>query len=374
MFLDRVVAEANAPTYSWVDSTMGRGIVGGSLKKQEAEIEAVANLAVRVLQGEHTDKIPVAFVDVNSTQIDWRQLSRWNIDVARVPANAVVLFKEPSAFERYRSVVLGALGLVLAQAGLITLLLLQNGQRRRAEAALRTSYDRIKDLGGRLLLAQDSERFRIAQELHDDVGQQLAMLAIDLELIAGTSSDAPGDCEPLLTETLARARAVSQSVRDLSHRLHPEALQAVGLISAVRRLSREFSRPNLAITFTDRDVPNALSPSITLCLYRIAQEALLNIVKHSGANHVTIQLIGAEDHLVLRIEDDGRGYEPETVSGKGLGLVTMAERAEAAGGKLNIVSRPQAGTRLQVFVPTRHRSSPESPVSRVRPEVMASVP
>src|SRR5262249_15795777 len=152
----------------------------------------VARFAVRVLRGEPADTIPVSTANLNVVQVDWRQLRRWGIGEARVPVGTVIRFREPSLWERYRGYMLGIAALMAAQPGLIRVLRVQGARRRQAEtevrssqAKLRDSYEHIRDLGRRLLMAQEAERSRIARELHDDVGQQLALLAIDLELIGG---------------------------------------------------------------------------------------------------------------------------------------------------------------------------------------------
>jgi signal transduction histidine kinase len=216
---------------------------------------------------------------------------------------------------------------------------------------LRASYERIRDLGGRLLMAQEAERTRIARELHDDVGQQLALLAIDLEIIRGTEPEFEAETGALLHETLNRARQVAKSVHDLSHRLHPEKLHLLGLVPALSAIQREFSRPNLNLTFEHQNVPAELPHDVILCLFRITQEALQNIVKHSAAREVSIDLIGTECDLLLTIVDDGMGFEDETARNKGLGLISMGERLDAIGGSLTIRTRPGAGTRLEVSVP-----------------------
>ena len=189
-YLDRLAAIANAPIYCWVDSAMDHGIVGGSLKSQKAEADAIGSLALRVLGGEQADSIPVSVSDLNVRQVDWRQLKRWGISEARVPAGTLVRFRQSSVWESYKIYILGAIGLVLAQTALIAGLLVHRTRRRQAEeqvrggqAELRTSYERIRDLGSRLLNAQETERSRIARELHDDISQQVAVLAIDLELL-----------------------------------------------------------------------------------------------------------------------------------------------------------------------------------------------
>ena len=357
-YTNRIAEIANAPTYAWVDSTMGRGIVGGSLKNQEAETTALAGLAVRVLRGEPADSLPVSFANLNVPQVDWRQLRRWGISEARVPAGTLIRFREPTAWDRYHNYIVGAVLLLLTQSALIALLLVQGVRRRQAEALvhrgqaqLRASYDRIRDLGGRLLMAQEAERTRIARELHDDVGQQLALLAIDLEIIRGTEPEFEIETGALLHEALNRARQVAKSVHDLSHRLHPEKLHLLGLVPALNAIQREFSLPNLNLTFEHQNVPAELPHDVILCLFRITQEALQNIVKHSAAREVSIDLIGTENDLLLTIVDDGMGFEGETAKNKGLGLISMGERLDAIGGSLKIRTRPGAGTRLEVSVP-----------------------
>ena len=189
-YLDRVAAIANAPTYSWVDSAMGHGIIGGSVKSQDAEVSAVAGLALRVLHGERADSISPAEMDLNVRQVDWRQLRRWNIRESRVPAGTRIVFREPGLWDRYKLYLLGGIVLVLAESALIAGLLTQARRRRRVEehmrdklAELRTSDERIRDLNRRLVSAQDTERSSLARELHDNIGPQMALLTVDLELL-----------------------------------------------------------------------------------------------------------------------------------------------------------------------------------------------
>ena len=193
-YLERVAAVARAPTYTWVDAVMDHGIVGGSLLDRQAMMEAVANLAIRVLQGEQADSIPMSSPDLHVSQVDWRQLRRWGISEARVPAGTLVRFRELSAWDRYKAYILSCSALLLAQTALITALLVQRSRRRHAEdrvrgsqAELRTSYERLRDLGARLLNAQETERSRIARELHDDIGQQMTLLMIDSRAVARRS-------------------------------------------------------------------------------------------------------------------------------------------------------------------------------------------
>ena len=358
-YIDRLAAVANAPIYCWVDSAMDHGIVGGSLKSQVAQTAAVGALGVRVLNGERADSIPLSAPDLNSTEVDWRQLRRWGITEARVPAGTLIKFRNPSVWDRYKVYILGATAVLLAQAILIAGLLVQRERRRRAEVQLqasqdklRTSYERIRDLGGRLLDAQEGERSRIARELHDDIGQKMAVLTIDLQLLNQCGPARLTDAERLATGALNRAHAISKSVRALSHRLHPENLRLVGLIAALGRLQRELSSAEVAVTLSHDRVPASLPDDLTLCLFRVAQEAVRNAVAHSRAGEVSIRLMGNDDGLIMTVADNGIGFD---VDGKraGVGLISMGERAEQAGGTLQVRSRRGGGTHVEVSVPFR---------------------
>ena len=354
-YVDRVAAAANAPTYSWVDSTMGHGVVGGSLYSQRDASIQVGELALRVLRGERADSIPVATLDLNANYVDWRQLRRWNINEARVPAGAIVRFREPGVWDRYRFYILGALALLLVQSALIAGLLIQKAHRQRAErnlwksqSALSTSYERLRDLGGRLLTAQETERSRIARELHDDISQQVSLLAIDLSLIR---RDVQGRSNELIHEAIVRAQGIVKSVHDLSHRLHPAKLRLIGLVPALRELQRELSHAEIPITFTDERVPEILPNDLTLCLFRIAQEALQNAIKHGRARTIAMHLEGGDSSLTLTVVDDGAGFDVNGTWGRGLGLVSMTERLESIGGRMSIHSSPGAGTSIEVDAP-----------------------
>jgi signal transduction histidine kinase len=353
-YIDRVAAAANAPTYCWVDAALNHGILGGNLYNQSEAIRLTGELALRVLRGERADSIAVSAIDVNSNQVDWRQLRRWGIDEARVPAGTVIKFREHTIWDRYKPHILTAVALLIAQSGLIALLLVQRRQRHRAEVELRrsqwnlqASYDRIRDLGSRLLKAQETERSRIARELHDDINQQLALLTMDLEVMRGA---ARGDAGRLSDEALLRAREIARSVHDLSHRLHPAKLRLIGLVPALEALRVELSHSGTAIAFTHEQVPSTLSPDLTMCLFRVVQEALHNAIKYSKASHVSVHLARSPNGLTLSVVDDGVGFDVDAVWAKGLGLVSMRERLEAIGGALEIRSTPGLGTRVEATV------------------------
>jgi PAS domain S-box-containing protein len=227
-------------------------------------------------------------------------------------------------------------------------------ERRRAEESLRESQRELRALTGRLLQAQETERRRIARELHDDLNQSLSLLAVELDLLgqAPPGAEAAELCGRL-DELSARVKQLSSAVHDLSHNLHPSKLEQLGLVAGVRGLCKEQVQAHgLEVEFNHRRMPPSIPDDTVLCLYRIAQEALRNVIKHSGARHVRVELSGSEDGVTLRVADDGVGFDLDAVDGhEGLGLVSMRERLYLVGGTMVIDSRPSAGTRIDVRVP-----------------------
>ena len=230
-------------------------------------------------------------------------------------------------------------------------------QRRQAEENLRLSQLELRRLTGRLLQAQESESRRIARELHDDLGQRLALLTVELDLLRQKPLDGAGQVAPRIQDLLGQVRQLSSSVSDLSHQLHPSKLEQLGLVAALRSLCREMTESHgleIAFTATDRQLPATIPPDTAVCLYRIAQEALRNTVKHGAAHHATVMLTAAPEVLSLRIADDGAGFDPRLIQGKGgLGLVSMRERVLHLGGQIVIDSWPSGGTRLDVHISLR---------------------
>jgi len=360
--LSRVASAANAPTYSWADAAVDSRIVGGRRRDQVAQVKAIATLALRVLRGERADDIPVSSPNTDVDQVDWRQLRRWGLDEARLPTGTRVQFRPPSMWDQYSRYVIGAVMLMLAQSALIAGLLVQRTKRRRVErelrgsqSKLRASYDRIRDLSRRLLGEQEAERTRIARELHDDINQQLAILSIELDELRSDQLQAPSANH--LSRAMETTRGISTSVRELSHRLHPSKLRLIGLVAALDYLRRDLSPPHLPITFCHRNVPAEIDQNIALCVYRVAQEALGNAVKHSDAGHIGVDLTGGPSSVALTITDDGKGFDVHDPPNAGLGLISMRERVESVGGVLEIHATPASGTRLSVTVPIQASES-----------------
>jgi PAS domain S-box-containing protein len=224
--------------------------------------------------------------------------------------------------------------------------------RKQAEKALLESQTELRLLTGRLLRAQEAERRHIARELHDDLNQDLALLAVELDLLSQRPAESPARFAEVAREMSARVKQLSSTVHDLSHQLHPSKLEQLGLVAAVRSLCRELTvSHSLPIEFTHTGVPKTIPEDTALCLYRIVQEALRNTIKHSIARHAGVELHGRSAAITLSIVDDGTGFDPGLADGNGLGLVSMRERLHLVQGTITIDSRPSGGTRIDVRVP-----------------------
>jgi len=209
------------------------------------------------------------------------------------------------------------------------------------------------ELTGRLISVQEDERARLARELHDGISQNLALLSIELAMFARRNEFDQESVDAEMKRLSSRVGELSGELRRISQELHPAKLEQLGLVTAIRGFCNEVAQAHdLSIEFEDRNIPSSISDTASLCLYRIAQEALQNIVKHSGAKRVEIKISANGDGLKLGVVDDGRGFDARTISPNGaLGLVSMRERVRLLNGKISIVSQPGEGTRIEATVP-----------------------
>ena len=219
-------------------------------------------------------------------------------------------------------------------------------ERKSSEASL-------QELSGRLISAQEDERTRIARELHDDLSQRMARLLIRLERYEQGMGEISSNSREQLHSVAEMAKDVAASLRGLSHLLHPATLTTLGLVASIGGFCREFSNQHdLRAKFVHSDIPMDTPEDASLCLFRIVQEALRNVAKHSDAREVDVTLTGYADRIDLSIEDQGKGFDMKASEGKPtLGLVSMRERTRLVGGQFIIESEPSKGTRIRVQVP-----------------------
>jgi PAS domain S-box-containing protein len=219
-------------------------------------------------------------------------------------------------------------------------------ERKEAEAAL-------ADVGRKLVEVQEEERTRIARDLHDDINQRLAMLAVEIDQLKQNPPDSAAELTSRLAEFRQRLSEVSMGVQSISHQLHSPQLEYLGIVAAMKTFCREFAaRQSVELDFKHEEIPQPVSHEVSLCLFRILQEALHNAIKHSNSRHYDVRLEYSANQLHLIVSDRGTGFDPEAATRKGgLGLVNMSERARLVRGTIQIDSKPMGGTTIHVRVP-----------------------
>ena len=214
------------------------------------------------------------------------------------------------------------------------------------------AQEALKKVSGRLIEAQEQERGRIARELHDDVCQRLALLAIGIERASKGQSGYDMSVSDQLEDIYLQCVELSRDVQKLSHGLHPANLDQLGLVSAIKSLCRRFSEESgTTAVFTHKDIPESIPREISISLFRVTQEALHNSAKYSGEKHFEVHLQGMPGEIVLEVRDRGVGFDAASVKSKGLGLVSMAERIDLVNGRITIDSKLNIGTRICARVP-----------------------
>jgi PAS domain S-box-containing protein len=217
----------------------------------------------------------------------------------------------------------------------------------------RRSEEKLQALRNRLARAQEEERSRIARDLHDDIGQRLALLTIDLEQLKEASSGASAAMARELELLVRTAGEITSDVHNISRRLHPSQVELLGLAPALHNFCREFAERNsMDIQFVSVPLTCRLQDDASLCLFRVAQEAVRNVQKHSGCSRALVELDEVSGSLRLRISDQGVGFDPAVAEGsQGLGLLSMEERLRSMGGELFVDSRPGGGTCIEACIP-----------------------
>jgi signal transduction histidine kinase/ABC-type uncharacterized transport system substrate-binding protein len=473
-----VASAANAPVFVLDDVDLGTGTVGGYLVSWAATGQIAAGMALRVLNGEKPENISIVR-SANSYQFDWRELRRWGFKESDLPPGSALLYRQPGVWELYKWYILGGIFLILVEALLIVGLLWQRTTRRKVEAELAISYERLRmaveagrfvgwdldvnsgknrwfgdlqgmfgipsesysaqigefgrrihpedrefvlqaiadarqsrqpynaefrfqrddgilrwiiargrfyytndggpermlglavdvterkmaeeamsRLSGRLIDAQEEERKRIAREIHDDYNQRVALLALEVEALAESIGDSPAGVGQCLHRICNGIGELGGDLHSLSHRLHSSTLERLGLVPGVKAFVEEFAvQQQLQIAFTHENVPPGVAEDVALCLFRVVQEGLRNVKRHSGADRAEVRVEGSGENLHLSVVDRGRGFDMNERSPRaGIGIRSMQERLRSLGGQFEITSRPGEGTRIDAWVSLRTAS------------------
>jgi len=218
----------------------------------------------------------------------------------------------------------------------------------------------------KLVEAQEQERTRIARELHDDITQRLVILAIEIERIGKRCSETPFQVPDLARELSERTKEILSDIQALSHELHSSKLEYLGIVGGMRSWCNEFAeRQGMEINFKSSGLLSVLPPEISLCLFRVLQQALQNAAKHSGVKRLDVKLQEESGEIHLMVSDSGKGFDvASAMQGRGLGITSMQERVRLVGGAIVIDSKPTGGTTIHVCIPF---SSGLPPVSRTNP-------
>jgi PAS domain S-box-containing protein len=219
------------------------------------------------------------------------------------------------------------------------------GRRKQMEQTL-------ADMSRKLIESQEQERARIARELHDDISQRLALLSIEIEQVE-ECSEKPSEVRDRARELSMRAKEISTDIQTLSHELHSSKLDYLGIVGGMKSWCSEFGeRQGIGIEFKSSGLPNPPPPEVSLCLFRVLQEALHNAAKHSGVKRVDVQLGEESGGIQLTVSDLGKGFDvAAAMRDRGLGITSMRERVRLVGGTIVIGSTPLGGTTVHVRVP-----------------------
>ena len=332
-----------APMFSLYEREIGHGEVGGPYFSLERAGTQTAAAALRALNAQSRKDPEFELVGSETPVYDWRELKRWGIDFARLPAGSEIRFQPPSVWDEHRTLIITAISIFIVQTALSIGLVWQRARRRRAEGEAQT-------LSGRLITAHEDERSWLARELHDDITQRLAGLAIDAAKLPGGDLSPSGGARQSIRAGLAQ---LSEDVHDLSYRLHPSVLDDLGLVEALKVECERVARSeSVRVDVEAQRLPQNLPKDVTLVVYRVAQEALRNVGRHAQASVAKLSLALCEGGLQLAVSDNGSGFaldlQPRRPS---LGHASMRERIRLVGGRLDIQSSPGEGTTVIAWVP-----------------------
>jgi signal transduction histidine kinase len=340
-------AAANAPIFGLHSTQLGRGIVGGPLLSIEDLSRNTATVAVRMLRGESPQSLTTPTQIAATLAFDGRELRRWGIGEDRLQPGSVVLFREPTAWQRYRPQIIAGVTFASVQAVLAIALLASLVKRRRAEQSLR-------GLSRRLLQSHEEERARIASRLNEDLCQRMTGLNLQLHSLSMSSHSNVKQMRTRVEELCAQFGDLASEIQAIPDQSY-HTLELIGLAASVRTFCQQMSaRHGVTIDFRHEGVHDELPNDVALAMFRMLEEALWNAVRHASVHRVSVSLGGSRDEIRLEVADEGVGFDPEAaMSSHGLGLIGMRERLSLVDGECLIESRPGAGTRIRARVPLR---------------------
>jgi signal transduction histidine kinase len=345
------------PIYTTNDFNIGHGVVGGLVVRGYDQGEAAGLMALRILRGIPVQDIPVMTTSPKRYMFDYAQMQKFKIPIGNLPEESMVVNLPQTFYFKYKKWVDALILAFLVLLSIISGLLLNIRKRRKTEKDLEESREQLRTLAGQLAESEETARKRLSTELHDQVGQNLTLLGVNISLLRSLA--AKGDMDLInarVDDSLSVVVQTSERIRHLMNDLRSPVLDDYGLVAAIDLYGRQCaSRTGLNIIVRGIDTNPNLAPNVENGLFRIVQESITNVVKHARATQVIIGVVLQAGRLVLTVEDNGVGYDAENTPRKdgtrGWGLVNMAERARAMGGACRVQSCPGMGTHVIVEVP-----------------------
>jgi signal transduction histidine kinase len=340
-----IASAANVPIFAMSDTYLGHGIVGGDLMNFQEQGKVTARIVSELLEGKKVGDLPIETLPSTFT-FDWNELKRWHIPESKLPAGSIIFFRPPSLWERTKWIWTTGFLIILVLSALAAYLL--NAGKQLKLARLREGQ-----LSGMLINAEEQERQRIASELHDDFSQRLAVLALRLENVDEATPASFPNIHRQLRELVQSTGEIGADIHSLSHQLHSSTLESLGLVPALAALCKEFTALQaIKVNFIPNEIPRSVHPDVALCVFRIVQEGLRNLKKHSGAEEAQVDVRMNGDRLDVTVRDEGCGFDLRKLrQNGGLGIRSMKERAHLLGGKFEIYSETGKGTTLKAWVP-----------------------
>jgi signal transduction histidine kinase len=348
-----IARSSPVPIYSPWDFNLGHGIVGGVMTTGYSQGEAAGRLASRVLHGGRTANIPVVMASPKAYLFDYERLKHFRIAKELLPRGSTLINHPESFVERYRRAIAVVTVTIVGLLAVITVLTINIRQRKVTEAKLKASRTELRGLAWRLAEAEDAERKRISRELHDEIGQNLTLLGLNLSVLKSVIGREKIDgIGQRMSDSVALVKQTTERVRNLMNKLRSPVLDDYGLGPAMDLYARQWTeRTGINLIIRSSAPAPRLPAPVENALFRIFQESLTNVVKHADASQVIVTTTAKKGTFVFSIEDNGRGYDTMAGGQRGWGLIGMKERAEAVSGTCRIRSGPGLGTHVTVEVP-----------------------
>jgi len=361
-YLEQIADDSPVPIFGCSDSVLGHGILGGELSSPSEQGAIAGGLVARILNGESADDIPEVLDRTTRKIFDAQVMERYGISESRLPKGSQVVNRRPTIWSQYGKYLAVGLAALFAQSAIIVSLLVNRYRRIRAENDARA-------LAGQILTAVEDERSYLARELHDDLSQRLAAVTIETGALVNRVEGGKGVEGDEFTGALGKVKGqligICDDLHRMSHRMHPSVLDDFGLPDALRTECVELSaRSGIPIDYVGPIDFEEIPKEMSLCLYRIAQEALWNAVKYSSSDRIYVQLTSDSEFVYLEINDNGVGFDLNAKSPKkGLGLASMRERVRLVGGTIKLQASPGAGVSIAVIVPVPESDTLNIPTS-----------